>query len=46
MEARWHLSLGLELLVLKFRLVYWRDEGVYLFVAYLSASNGLYVSLG
>ena len=42
---RWRLSLALELMALKFRLLYWRDEGVYLFVAYLSSSDGVYVSL-
>lgn len=43
---RWRLSLGVELMALKFRLHYWRDEGVYLFAAYVSASDGVYVSLG
>jgi len=38
---RWRLSLDVELMALKFRLVYWRDKGVYLFVACLSASDGV-----
>ena len=27
---RWRLSLGVEVLAVKFRLVYWRGEGVHL----------------